>query len=54
MQRAQQMALRATLLPAGTPTPQLGPPGTPDWVGPYATYQQTSCRYSSQRSTTCS
>ena len=41
MQRAQQMAGRAALLPADTPTPHLGPPGTPDWVGMYATYQQT-------------
>jgi len=41
MQRAQQMAGRAALLPADTPTPHLGPPATPDWVGMYATYQQT-------------
>jgi hypothetical protein len=41
MQRAQQMAGRAGLLPADTSTPHLGPPGTPDWLGSYATYQQT-------------
>ncbi|MGB8255733.1 MAG: hypothetical protein WCE71_10215, partial [Pseudonocardiaceae bacterium] len=41
MQRAQQMAGRAALLPADTPTPHLGPPGTPDWLGTYATYRQT-------------
>jgi hypothetical protein len=41
MQRAQQMAGRSALLPADTPTPHLGPPGTPDWLGSYATYQQT-------------
>ncbi len=41
MQRAQQMAGRAALLPADTPIPHLGPPVTPDWVGSYATYQQT-------------
>ncbi|MGH3607264.1 MAG: hypothetical protein ACRDRD_04145, partial [Pseudonocardiaceae bacterium] len=41
MQRAQQTAGRAALLPADTPTPHLGPQGTPDWVGMYATYQQT-------------
>ncbi len=40
-QRAQQVAGRAALLPADTPTPHLGPPGTPDWLGTYATYQQT-------------
>ncbi|MGB7795603.1 MAG: MFS transporter [Pseudonocardiaceae bacterium] len=40
-QRAQQMAGRAALLPADTPTPHLGPPGTPDWLGTYATYRQT-------------
>ena len=44
MQRAQQMAGRAALLPADTPTPHLGPPGTPDWLGSYATYQQTQAQ----------
>ncbi|PZS31258.1 MAG: hypothetical protein DLM61_08990 [Pseudonocardiales bacterium] len=41
MQRAQQMAGRAALVPADTPTPHLGPPGTPDWLDMYATYQRT-------------
>jgi EmrB/QacA subfamily drug resistance transporter len=41
MQRAQQLAGRSALLPADTPTPHLGPPGTPDWLGMYATYQRT-------------
>jgi EmrB/QacA subfamily drug resistance transporter len=41
MQRAQQMAGRAALLPPNTPVPHLGPPGTPDWVSRYALYQQT-------------
>ena len=54
MQRAQQMAGRAALLPADISTPHLGPPGTPDWLGSYATYQQTQVQDSSQRSTTCS
>ena len=44
MQRAQQMAGRAALLPADTPTPHLGPPGTPDWLGSYATYRQTQAQ----------
>jgi len=39
--QAQLMADRAALLPATTPTPHLGPPGTPDWIGLYALYQQT-------------
>jgi EmrB/QacA subfamily drug resistance transporter len=41
IQRAQQMAGRAALLPPNTPVPHLGPPGTPDWVSRYALYQQT-------------
>lgn len=41
-QRAQLLAGRAALVPATTPTPQLGPPGTPDWLGTYALYEQTS------------
>jgi EmrB/QacA subfamily drug resistance transporter len=39
--QTQLMADRAALLPATTPTPHLGPPGTPDWIGLYALYQQT-------------
>jgi EmrB/QacA subfamily drug resistance transporter len=39
--QAQLMADRAALLPATTPTPHLGPAGTPDWIGLYALYQQT-------------
>jgi EmrB/QacA subfamily drug resistance transporter len=38
--QAQLMADRAALLPATTPTPHLGPPGTPNWIGLYALYQQ--------------
>jgi EmrB/QacA subfamily drug resistance transporter len=40
-QQAQQLAGRAALLPANTPTPHLGAPAIPNWVGPYAVYQQT-------------
>jgi MFS family permease len=40
--QAQQMSGRASLLPANTLTPHLGPPGTPDWLGAYAVYQQTA------------
>jgi EmrB/QacA subfamily drug resistance transporter len=40
-QQAQQLAGRAALLPADTATPHLGGPAVPDWVGAYATYQQT-------------
>jgi EmrB/QacA subfamily drug resistance transporter len=40
-QQAQQLAGRASLLPANTPTPHLGTPAIPNWVGPYAVYQQT-------------
>jgi EmrB/QacA subfamily drug resistance transporter len=41
-QRAQQLAARSALVPANTPTPHLGPPGIPDWLGVYAVYQRTS------------
>jgi MFS family permease len=41
MQRAEQLAGRAALLPANTPTPHLGSPGTPDWLGQWATYHVT-------------
>ncbi|HZE01872.1 MAG TPA: hypothetical protein VE155_08905, partial [Pseudonocardiaceae bacterium] len=40
-QRAQQLAGRAALLPATTPTPQIGGPTVPGWVDTYALYQQT-------------
>ncbi|MBV9140141.1 MAG: DHA2 family efflux MFS transporter permease subunit [Pseudonocardiales bacterium] len=40
-QQAQQLAARAALLPAHTPTPHLGP-GVPDWMGVYATYRLTT------------
>jgi EmrB/QacA subfamily drug resistance transporter len=43
-QQAQLMAGRAALVPQGTPVPHLGPPGTPDWTGLYATYHQTELR----------
>ncbi|HET9256628.1 MAG TPA: DHA2 family efflux MFS transporter permease subunit [Pseudonocardiaceae bacterium] len=44
-QQAQQLSGRADLVPAATtPTPHLGPPGTPDWLGVFATYQQTNNR----------
>ncbi|HEY6425053.1 MAG TPA: DHA2 family efflux MFS transporter permease subunit [Pseudonocardiaceae bacterium] len=39
-QQAQQMGGRSSLLPAGIPTPHLGP-GVPDWMGVYATYRLT-------------
>lgn len=39
--QAEQMAGRAALLPANTPTPHLGGPGIPDWLGVYATYRLT-------------
>jgi hypothetical protein len=35
------VAGRAALLPAGIPTPRLGGPGVPDWLGVYATYRLT-------------
>ena len=37
----QQLAGRAALLPATTPTPHIGGPAVPNWVGVYALYQQT-------------
>ncbi|MGH3526916.1 MAG: DHA2 family efflux MFS transporter permease subunit [Pseudonocardiaceae bacterium] len=40
-QQAQQLAGRAALLPATTPTPQIGGPTVPGWVDTYALYQQT-------------
>jgi EmrB/QacA subfamily drug resistance transporter len=43
-QQAQLMAGRAALLPQSTQVPHLGPPGTPDWTGLYATYHQTELR----------
>jgi EmrB/QacA subfamily drug resistance transporter len=39
--QAQLMADRAALLPATTPIPHLGPPGTPNWIDLYALYHQT-------------
>ncbi|MGH3768315.1 MAG: MDR family MFS transporter [Pseudonocardiaceae bacterium] len=44
LQQAQLLAGRAAILPAGTATPHLGPPGTPDWTGLYATYHQAELR----------
>jgi hypothetical protein len=44
LQQAQLMAGRAALLPQGTPVPHVGPPGTPDWTGLYATYHQAELR----------
>ena len=43
-QQAQLMAGRAALLPVNTPVPHVGPPGTPDWTGLYATYHQAELR----------
>jgi EmrB/QacA subfamily drug resistance transporter len=40
-QQAQQLAGRAALLPADTPTPHIGGPAVPDWVSTYGLYQQT-------------
>ncbi|HEX6404530.1 MAG TPA: DHA2 family efflux MFS transporter permease subunit [Pseudonocardiaceae bacterium] len=40
-QQAEQMAGRAALVPSNIATPHLGPPGTPDWLGDYATYRMT-------------
>jgi EmrB/QacA subfamily drug resistance transporter len=40
-QRAQQLAGRAALVPATTPTPHIGDPSVPDWLVTYAVYQQT-------------
>ncbi|MGH3767060.1 MAG: DHA2 family efflux MFS transporter permease subunit [Pseudonocardiaceae bacterium] len=43
IQRTEQLAGRAALVPAGTATPPLGP-GVPDWLSTYAAYQQTERR----------
>ncbi|MFN2535587.1 MAG: MFS transporter, partial [Pseudonocardiaceae bacterium] len=40
-QQAEQMAGRAALVPSNVTTPHLGPPGTPDRPGDYATYRMT-------------
>jgi EmrB/QacA subfamily drug resistance transporter len=40
-QRVQQLAGRAALVPANTPTPHLGGPAVPNWLGGYAVYHQT-------------
>jgi len=40
-QQAEQTAGRAALMPSDVATPHLGPPGTPDWLGDYATYRMT-------------
>ena len=40
-QSAEQTAGRAALVPAGTPTPQVGGPSVPDWLSVYAVYHQT-------------
>jgi EmrB/QacA subfamily drug resistance transporter len=40
-QQAQQLAGRAALLPATTPTPHVGGPAIPDWVSTYGLYHQT-------------
>ena len=39
-QQAQLITDRAALLPATTPTPNLGSPALPDWLGVYAVNQQ--------------
>ena len=44
LHQAQQLANRSELLPAGTSTPQLGPPGTSPVEGMLALYQQTELR----------
>jgi EmrB/QacA subfamily drug resistance transporter len=44
LQQAQLMAGRSALLPANTPVPHVGPPGTADWTGLYATYHQMELR----------
>jgi EmrB/QacA subfamily drug resistance transporter len=44
MQRAELLAGRAALVPPNMPTPHLGPPGTPDWLGEYAIYRLTQLR----------
>ncbi|HYZ36235.1 MAG TPA: DHA2 family efflux MFS transporter permease subunit [Pseudonocardiaceae bacterium] len=40
-QRAEQLAGRAALVPATTPTPHIGDASVPDWLSIYALYQQT-------------
>jgi EmrB/QacA subfamily drug resistance transporter len=44
LQQVQLLAGRIALVPPNTPTPHLGPPGTPDWLGVYATYHETDLR----------
>jgi EmrB/QacA subfamily drug resistance transporter len=41
LQQAKLLAGHAALVPANTPIPKLGPPGTPDWTGLYAAYRST-------------
>jgi EmrB/QacA subfamily drug resistance transporter len=41
IQRAQQLAGRAALVPANTPIPHLGDQNAPNWVSVYAVYHQT-------------
>jgi EmrB/QacA subfamily drug resistance transporter len=43
-QQAQLLAGRSALVPQDTSVPHLGPPGTPDWTGLWATYHQTELR----------
>ncbi len=40
--QAQLLAGRSALLPATTPIPRIGPPGTPGWLSLYAVYHQTT------------
>ncbi|MGB8201752.1 MAG: DHA2 family efflux MFS transporter permease subunit [Pseudonocardiaceae bacterium] len=40
--QAQLLAGRSALLPATTPVPRIGPPGTPGWLSLYAVYHQTT------------
>jgi hypothetical protein len=40
-QRAEQLAGRAAIVPATTPTPHIGDASVPDWLSIYALYQQT-------------
>ncbi len=44
LHQAQQLANRSELMPAGTPVPQVGPPGAPSVAGMLALYQQTEVR----------
>ncbi|MGH3782980.1 MAG: DHA2 family efflux MFS transporter permease subunit [Pseudonocardiaceae bacterium] len=41
IQQARQLAGRADLMPANTPTPHIGGPAVPNWVSPYVLYHQT-------------